>query len=200
MEDEKREQRCVSLPVILRAAEDGQESRTIEGYAAVFDSMADRLDFEEIIERGAFDDVLEDSDVLALLNHNMSRGILARWNKECKSLQLSIDAKGLRYSFDAPRTALGDELLENVRRGEIRESSFAFTVKEDTWEKKDDGTWKRTIHKIKRIYDVSPVYTAAYSATSVYTRGRDAAQAEIDRRNSQMPESYYEELNKNYNL
>lgn len=41
------------------------------------------------------------------------------------SLTLSIDSKGLRYRFEAPKTGLGDELMENIRRGEIAESSFA---------------------------------------------------------------------------
>jgi phage head maturation protease len=28
------------------------------------------------------------------------------------TLALTVDGKGLRYRFDAPRTALGDDLLE----------------------------------------------------------------------------------------
>jgi HK97 family phage prohead protease len=152
---------------------EGEESRKVEGYALLFDTKSDGLPFEEVIERGALDGVPEKSDVLALVNHNTSRGVLARWKKQAGSLILSVDAKGLRYEFDAPRTALGDELLENIRRGEIDSSSFAFTVEKDTWEKKGNGTMKRTIHKIGQLYDVSPVYNAAYSKTSVYTRDAD---------------------------
>ena len=196
MEDEKKEIRCIAEPVTLREAE---ESRTVEGYAAVFDRSSDRLDFEEVIERNAFDGVIEKSDVMALLNHDIRRGLLARSTNGKGTLTLTVDAKGLRYSFEAPKFATGDELVENVRRGDVQESSFAFTVEKDTWEKKDDGTWKRTIHKIARLYDVSPVYNAAYSQTSVYMRGKEQAEKELEERN-RIPDSYYENLKTKYNV
>lgn len=188
--DEKREIRMVSVPVTVTG--DG-DKRTVEGYAALIGVSSDRLDFEERIEPGAFDGVIERSDVLALLNHSAMRGILARCVKGVGSLRLEVDSKGLRYSFDAPRTALGDELLENIRRGEVTESSFAFDVEGDTWIRKDDGTWKRSISRIGYLYDVSPVYSAAYSQTSVYLRGRDKAEEEL-RRSEPIPETYYENL------
>ena len=154
-----------------------EESRKVEGYALLFDTPSDGLSFEETIERGALDGVLEKSDVFALLNHDASRGILARWNGGPISLDLKVDEKGLRYSFEAPKTTLGDELLEYLRRGEVNASSFAFTVEKDTWEEKNDK-WYRAIHKIGQLYDVSPVYSAAYSKTEVYMRGKEEAERE----------------------
>lgn len=154
-----------------------EESRKVEGYALLFDTPSDGLSFEETIERGALDGVLEKSDVFALLNHDASRGILARWNGGPISLDLKVDEKGLRYSFEAPKTTLGDELLEYLRRGEVNASSFAFTVEKDTWEENNDK-WYRTIHKIGQLYDVSPVYSAAYSKTEVYMRGKEEAERE----------------------
>lgn len=168
-----------------------EEKRTVEGYAMLFDTKSDALSFEEVIERGALNGVIAKSDVFALLNHSQSRGILARSKKGSGSLTLTVDSKGLKYSFEAPNTPLGDELLENIKRGEIDESSFAFTVEKDTWEKKSDGGWKRTIQKIEQIYDVSPVYNAAYSATSVYTRGKEQAEEEL--RKKQENEKYHSE-------
>lgn len=47
---------------------------------------------------------------------------------------------------------------------------------------KNDGTWKRTVSKIGNLYDVSPVYNAAYSKTSVYMRGKDIAEEELRKR------------------
>lgn len=44
---------------------------------------------------------------------------------------------------------------------------------------KSDNTWKRTVHKIGNLYDVSPVYNAAYSKTSVYMRGKELAEEEL---------------------
>lgn len=167
------------------------ESRLVEGYALVFNSESNDLGgFVEVIDRSALDGVLEKSDVLCLLNHNEDKGVLARWNKGKGSLVLEVDDKGLRYLFEAPKTALGDELLEGLKRGDISTSSFAFTCGKDKWEKRNDGTYLRTITSINELFDVSPVYKPAYSATSVNTRGLDQlkAQEQIELDN------YYKEL------
>lgn len=176
------------------------ESRMVEGYALVFETSSDRLDFEEVIERKALEGVVERSDVLALLNHSRERGILARSINGEGSLTLEVDEKGLKYRFEAPKTALGDELLENLRRGEINESSFAFTVQSDKWEKKSDGTWKRTISQFDKLYDVSPVYNAAYSKTSVYIRGKELEEERLAAEANVMPDSYFEDMENKFKL
>lgn len=169
------------------------ESREVTGYAIVFQSESNDLGgFTEIINRNALDGVLEKSDVFCLLNHDNSRGVLARSNKGTGSLELSIDDKGLKYRFEAPKTALGDELLEGLRRGDISASSFAFTVGSDSWEKREDGSYLRTINSIKELFDVSPVYQPAYSATSVDTRGLD----QLKTQEQKELDEYYKELEK----
>jgi len=153
----------------------GDDSRRVEGYALVFNSESRDLGgIIEVIDSHALDGVLPNSDVMCWLNHDSSRGALARRRGENvpqsavgNSLELEIDDIGLRYAFDAPDTALGNELIEGLKRGDINQSSFAFTVKEDTWERLDDGMVLRTINKIERLYDVSPVYDPAYYGTSV---------------------------------
>lgn len=164
----------------IRAIE--PESRTVSGYAIVFNTESTGISgFTEVISPTALDGVLERSDVLCLLNHNEDKGVLARSNKGTGSLTLEIDERGLKYSFDAPNTALGDELLEGLKRGDITTSSFAFTVADggDAWTKREDGTYLRTINSFDMIFDVSPVYRAAYDATSVKVdaRGLDAIKA-----------------------
>ena len=123
-----------------------------------------------MIEPTALEGILEKSDILCLLNHNEDRGILARSKYGTGSLELSIDDTGLKYRFEAPNTALGDELLEGLKRGDISTSSFAFTIDKDTWTKKDDGSYLRTINQFKELFDVSPVYRPAYEDTSVALR------------------------------
>lgn len=221
-EMENREQRNIRSEV--RYAEG---SRRVEGYALLFDTPSDGLDFTETISRGALEGVLERSDVKAWLNHSPERGILARYRggSEGNSLELEIDEKGLRYAFDAPHTALGDELIENLKRGDIDQSSFAFDVEEDKWTRNTDGTWSRSILQFGRLYDVSPVYDAAYSATSVNMRGKELAEEELARIEEEqraaedearkaeeeaqrkaeeeakkMPDSYYEEFMKQLNV
>lgn len=196
--DEKREIRNTSFQVQVTG--ENEEKRTVEGYALLFDTPSDGLSFTEVIKRGALDGVLEKSDVFALLNHDQRRGVLARSKYGKGSLSLSVDDKGLKYRFDAPKTALGDELLENIRRGEIGESSFCFDVEKDTWEKRSDDSWKRTIEKFGNIYDTSPVYNGAYSKTSVYMRGKEAAEEELRHREQEIPESYYQNIEKSLNI
>lgn len=169
------------------------ESRTVSGYAIVFNSDSNDLGgFIERIDPTSLDGVIEQSDVLCLLNHNEDRGVLARSNKGEGSLTLEIDEIGLKYTFEAPNTALGDELLEGLRRGDISTSSFAFTVGKDSWSKLENGTYLRTINSINELFDVSPVYRAAYDATSVKadSRGLDA----IKQQEKEELANYYKEL------
>lgn len=118
------------------------------------------------------------------------------------SLTLSIDSKGLRYRFEAPKTGLGDGDGKYPERRDRREF-FCFDVEEETWEKKSDGTWKRTILKIDHLYDVAPVYNAAYSKTSVYMRGKEQAEEDFrkqeEQRKSGELDEYYENIEKLFN-
>ena len=198
---ENMERRNYSFPVQVTGDD---EKRTVEGYALLFDTPSDGLSFVEVIERGALEGVIEKSNIFALLNHDSSRGILARSKNGQGTLYLEVDSVGLKYRFEAPRTALGDELLEYLRRGEVSESSFAFTVEAETWEAREDDTWKRTIHKFANLYDVSPVYDAAYSATSVNLRGKEQAEAQIAEvakaRRAKEVEEYISKINKSINI
>ena len=81
---------------------------------------------------------------------------------------------GLRYWFEAPKTALGDELLEALERRDITSSSFAFQIKNDKWEKRSGCKYLRTITAFDQLFDVSPVYQPAYEGTTVDKRGLEA--------------------------
>lgn len=168
------------------------ESRHIEGYGSVFNSRSlDLGGFQEIIAPGAFDGVIERSDVKALLDHNAERGILARSRNGKGSLSLELDERGLKYSFDAPHTNLGDEVVEGLKRGDYSQSSFAFTVESESWTKEEDGSYLRTINKIGNLYDVSIVANPAYTDTSVALRSLDAFKAQEE---TQIPEEIKEEV------
>lgn len=198
-EKEKKEIRNTTYQVTV-----DEEKRRVEGYALLFDVSSDGLPFRETILRGSLEGVLLRSDVLALLNHDQGRGILARWKHKPITLYLEVDAKGLRYWFEAPKTSLGDELLEYLRRGEVTESSFAFAVEEDEWKKGEDGVWERKIKRFAEIFDISPVYNAAYSKTSAYMRGKELAEAELiqqeERESSKQLDEYYENIKKSLNI
>lgn len=158
---------------IKRASED---SRIVEGTAIVFNSDSVDIGFIEQIDPNAVsEETIKSSDVFAYLNHDENRGVLARCKYGEGSLNLWLDNDGLHYRFEAPKTQLGDELLSYLSRGEITASSFAFTVADggDVWTRDNDGTVRRKITKIDRLFDVSPVFQPAYQTTSVAQRKVD---------------------------
>lgn len=180
----ERESRFLSASVELRAAAT-DEPQKVFGYAAKFNSRSENLggdnyQFFEIIEPGAFDDVLND-DVRALLNHESS-AILARSKAGKGSLKIGTDDTGLWYEFEAPDTQIGRDLITSIQRGDIDQSSFSFTVRAEgqKWVETKDGdgptVFTRTISKISRLYDVSPVTYPAYPDATVALRSLDAFQ------------------------
>ena len=154
-----------------------QESRKVEGLAVVFDSESRDMGFIETIDKNAIsEETIRNSDIFATLDHDKSRGILARSRYGEGTLKLELKDDGLHYSFDAPNSPLGDELLEYLTRGEITTSSFAFVVDKengDEWFRGDDGKLRRNIKKIYRLYDVSPVFEPAYLDTDCAKRKYD---------------------------
>jgi HK97 family phage prohead protease len=173
------ERRYTAGAVELRMDGDGAEAkRKVRGYAAVFGAESENLGGEsyrmfEKIERGAFDAVLKD-DVRALFNHDANL-ILARSKGGAGTLALGVDERGLWYEFEAPDTQAGRDLLVSLQRGDVDQSSFAFTVSREgqKWEEETrDGvtTARRTITKVSRLYDVSPVTYPAYPDASAALR------------------------------
>lgn len=170
------------------------DSRKIEGYAIVFNSLSHDLGgFKEIIKPEAIEGVLERSCILALLNHDESRGILARYKNGEGSLELTVDEKGLKYRFESPHTQLGDELVEGIKRGDITTSSFAFTIAEEEWSRSDEGEHIRTIKKFEQLYDISPVYREAYGDTTVALRNLSECEEKPTTKNG-LKENYYNDL------
>jgi HK97 family phage prohead protease len=154
----------------------------VEGYAATFDIESITLGtFKEIIQRGAItEDTIKASDVFAVIDHDRQRGILARSRNGVGSLKLEIDDKGLKYSFTLPDTQIGAELRSHLERGEITNSSFAFSVTADDWAF-DTVTqlYTRHVKSIDYIYDISPVFNAAYEGTEVALRSLESIKQEI---------------------
>ena len=142
----------------MRAAED---EMIVEGYAAVFNSITDLGPFKERIAPGAFSDVL-DNDVRLLINHD---GVpLARTSNN--TLKLEEDEDGLHYRAMLSDTQAGRDLYTMIKRGDISQSSFAFTVAEESVD--EDGV--RVIDKVGSLIDVSPVTYPAYQAATVSAR------------------------------
>ncbi|MCX7208179.1 MAG: HK97 family phage prohead protease [Proteobacteria bacterium] len=153
-----------------RSDDETSESQiTIRGYAAVFNKLSFNLGgFREQIAPGAFDGVMND-DVRALFNHDPNF-VLGRL---CSgTLRLGQDATGLWYEVDLPDTQVAEDLAESIGRGDVTQSSFAFSVSYDgqSWDEDDEVGTVRTIVKISRLYDVSPVTYPAYPDSTIAKR------------------------------
>lgn len=173
-----REVRCYSGEV--RAQQPAEGGTKISGYGSVFNSRSEPMwGFREIIKPGAFDSVLTD-DVRALFNHDPNF-ILGR--SASGTLQLSLDDRGLKYDIDAPDTqTIRDLVLAPMIRGDISQSSFAFSVARDgdDWYEDDEGIIIREINQFSRLYDVSPVTYPAYQDADSGVRSMKAWQEARD--------------------
>jgi uncharacterized protein len=183
MSHNKKEKETRTIDIEFQADPEGT-GRTVEGYAALYSQVSGELyGFEEVIEPGAFDNA-DFSDVRALFNHDPNQ-ILARTSSG--TMSVATDTKGLRYSFEMPDTTLGNDLLVMMKRGDISQSSFAFTIKEDSWEERAGMLPLRHIREVETIYDVSPVTYPAYTQTTATARS-------LDKLNEPKPNEYDYEI------
>ena len=151
-------------------ADDGK--MIIEGYAAVFDSETligtEDWGFYESIDKRAFEGA-NMKDVPLKYNHSDAVPILARTRN--KSLELSVDDKGLFIRAELLDTQDCIDMYKRIKAGLIDKMSFAFTVKEENV--REGKTPHRKILRFDRIFDVSVVDTPAYDDTSIYARSLD---------------------------
>jgi len=165
----------------------------------VFDSYSNNLGFYEKINRSAItQELIDNSDIVFNFNHD-SNQVLARRRNGKGSLNVELREDGVYFSFEAPNTTLGNDLLEQVKRGDISTCSFCFTVSQEEnsqkWEKRD-GVMYREIFKIDGLYDLSAVTYEAYSDTSINARSlelRDLAEKEVSEEVEEKPEEKPEE-------
>jgi len=163
----KKEVRFIPQEMRVKADEGG--SKKIVGYAAKFNSLSEEMwGFREQIAPGAFTEALKKSDVRALFNHDPNY-ILGRQSAE--TVSLTEDDVGLHYEIDPPDTQWARDIVSSIERGDIAESSFAFSMSGgvEEW----DDTQKpsiRTIKSVGNLYDVSPVTYPAYPEATTGVR------------------------------
>jgi hypothetical protein len=157
-----------------------RDENYVFGYAALFNSLSEEMwGFREIIAPGSFNDT-DMTDVRALFNHDNNL-LLARTSSG--TLSIEVDENGLRYEFEAPKTSYGKDLVELMKRGDVSQSSFGFTIDRDGeyWEQRDgEDMPTRYITRIKKLYDVSPVTYPAYPDTTVAVRSLEQFRKQFD--------------------
>jgi len=146
----------------LRAASD---SRTVRGYAAVFNSASRPLGptrYREYIRRGAFARSLS-GDIVGLYNHDAEH-VLGRTS--AGTMSLAEDETGLATEIDLPPTTIGKDVYELVKRRDLKGMSFGFNINRDEWNR--DRT-VRTLLDIE-LHEVSIVALPSYESTSIEAR------------------------------
>jgi HK97 family phage prohead protease len=144
------------------------------GRAASYNTLSHDLGgWRELIEPGAFDDALADSDLdcLHTLNHDPSK-ILGRTLSG--TTKLTSDSRGLSYRTLLPDVSYARDAAELCKRGDLSQSSFAFQVDPDDedWTETDDPDnpgvrcGLRTISRVARLFDVATVASPAYPETA----------------------------------
>ena len=154
------------------------EERTVDGHAAVYESVADIGGyFKEVIERGAFDETDFD-DVLFFVNHDIQKIPLARSrrNNGSSTMQLKVDDKGLYISarLDTEENMEARSLYSSIKRGDMNGMSFMFTIANEKWTDLDTDLPTRHILKVRKVYEVSAVNMPAYTSTDISARDKSA--------------------------
>lgn len=176
--------RSNETPVELRAE---GEAKQIAGVAAVYYDGTRGTEFvldpggngrRRVVERilpGAFDRVIRESnvnDTRALFNHE-SNYLLGR--RSAGTLKLENTPRGLAYSIPYDETDPDHQrVASKMKRGDLKGSSFAFTVGASGMERKIEGDLGVIeIRGVDKLYDVGPVTFPAYAGTDAGLRGHD---------------------------
>ena len=172
--------------VQLRAVqdEDGNQKMKFEGYAIVFNQETvlykdpyTGIEYKEIIDGNALKNT-DMKDVPMRYNHAVD-WILARTRKKsgAGSLILTIDDYGLKTEGEFVDMQYSRDVYAMMVAEIVDQMSFAFTVRDYSY---NSETHTTTIRDIDKLFDVSVVDSPAYPQTSISAlRGAEEAEMEI---------------------
>ena len=139
----------------------------------LFTDNTGRSVYEEIAPSAVANYDLTKGDIISAFNHNFEK-ILGRTS--ANTLAITKDANGMRYSIPSlPNTSYGNDLKEQLARGDVKGSSFVFTIAEggESWSEVEGGML-RTITQFEEIYEVGPVVFPAYVDTTAAKRSLES--------------------------
>lgn len=157
------------------------EGRHISGKAVSFDTQSNDIGFIEILHRGCISqELIDSSNIVFLYNHDYNQ-VIARANKGKGTLNIDLRDDGVYFDLDVPNTTMGNDLLENIRLGNITQCSFGFRYANEEGAYKDekiDDVWYRNVYKIGELFDLSAVTYPAYDDTYVNARMQERSKME----------------------
>ncbi|ACT00214.1 HK97 family phage prohead protease [Paenibacillus sp. JDR-2] len=146
---------------------DEEQALYVEGYACRFNETTVLYEYGDMqYKEKVAPTALADADMSdVIFNYNHGGKVMARTRN--KTLELKVDNKGLFIRARLDGTEEGRKLYEEIKGGYIDRMSYAYTVKEASY---DNETRTRTVLRIKKVYDVSAVDIPAYDTTSISAR------------------------------
>ena len=155
--------------------------RHISGKAISFDTQSNDIGFIEILHRGCItQELIDSSNIVFLYNHDYNQ-VIARANKGKGTLNIDLRDDGVYFDLEVPNTTMGNDLLENIRLGNITQCSFGFNYANEEGAYKDEkigDVWYRNVYKIGELYDLSAVTYPAYDDTYVNARMQERSKME----------------------
>lgn len=164
---------------VRASQEEDKDYYLLEGKAVSFNEPTvlfkiGDVEYKEIIDRAAFDGA-DISNVFLKFNHENSWMAAARTKNGTLTIEVREDGvyikarlrKDLRWC---------EELYLAVRAGLIDKMSFAFSIREESF---DEVTYTWTVRKIKTVYDVAAVEIPAYDNTFIYARRKGEVEARL---------------------
>jgi len=144
----------------------------VEGFATTFGIPYmiwefDGVKYMEMIDCGALNEA-DMSDVIMQYDHMgmvFARNQMGQGKKS--TLLIEPQERGLFVAADLSLTDESRRMFDAIDKGLIYKMSWAFTVREDTYDK---DTHTRTIMKIRKVYDVSAVSYPANVDTDIAAR------------------------------
>ena len=157
------------------------EGRHISGKAISFDTQSNDIGFIEILHRGCItQELIDSSNIVFLYNHDYNQ-VIARANKGKGTLNIDLRDDGVYFDLEVPNTTMGNDLLENIRLGNITQCSFGFRYANEEGAYKDEkigDVWYRNVYKIGELFDLSAVTYPAYDDTYVNARMQERSKME----------------------
>ena len=157
------------------------EGRHISGKAISFDTESNDIGFIEILHRGCISqELIDSSNIVFLYNHDYNQ-VIARANKGKGTLNIDLRDDGVYFDLEVPNTTMGNDLLENIRLGNITQCSFGFRYANEEGAYKDEkigDVWYRNVYKIGELFDLSAVTYPAYDDTYVNARMQERSKME----------------------
>ena len=155
--------------MIHEVRSEGEDEKKAAGIGIIYDEWQEIWPgCMERISKGA---VKKGAEVKSFFNHEPSQ-VLSTTSSN-PPLKLKNTDKGLEYVSPIPPTSYGKDLEINLERGNVKGSSFAFSVPKDgvkAWEEK--GIYYRDITKLN-LFEIGPVTDPAYISTSANLRSAE---------------------------